>query len=202
EEEGTMTNLEGRVVLRQRVQAPPDGVRTDIEILGALAARLGHRDGFEFDSPREVFDELRRATAGATADYSGVTYDRLRAGRGVFWPCPAEGHPGTPRLFADRFAHRSGRARFHAVPYRPAAETPDGEYPLYFTTGRYREHYNSGAQTRRIAALAEAQPEPRVQIHPRLADRLGAGDGATIVVESRRGVVRFRAALSLDIRPD
>lgn len=202
EEEGTMTNLEGRVVLRQRVQPPPEGVRTDIEILGALAARLGHREGFAFNSPREVFDELRAATAGAKADYSGVTYERIRAERGVFWPCPDERHPGTPRLFAERFAHPSGRARFHVVADRPAAETPDGEYPLYFTTGRYREHYNSGAQTRRIGALVEAQPEPRVQIHPRLADRIGAGDGTMLVVESRRGAVCFRASLSADIRPD
>jgi assimilatory nitrate reductase catalytic subunit len=202
EEDGTMTNLEGRVILRQRVQPPPPGVRTDLDVFAGLAKRLGHPQGFQFRSPREVFDELRRATAGGKADYSGITYDRLRDHQGVFWPCPSEGHPGTPRLFAERFAHPSGRARFHAVPYRPAAELPDTEYPLYFTTGRYREHYNSGAQTRRVAALTLAQPEPRAQIHPWLAARLGVADGETVIVESRRGSVRFTAAVSPDIRPD
>jgi assimilatory nitrate reductase catalytic subunit len=202
EEEGTMTNLEGRVILRGRVRQPPQGVKTDIEVFEALATRLGRGHHFHFASPREVFDELRRATAGAKADYSGITYEKLRESQGVFWPCPSEGHPGTPRLFAERFAHPSGRAKFHAVPYRAAAEVPDDEYPLYFTTGRYKEHYNSGAQTRRVPALVDAKPEPRIQIHPHLAGRLGVGDGEVLLVESRRGAVRFLVSVSSDIRPD
>lgn len=120
----------------------------------------------------------------------------------MFWPCPSNEHPGTPRLFADAFPHPSGRARFHAVPTRRAAELPDAEYPLYLTTGRYKEHYNSGAQTRRVAQLVDARPEPRLQIHPRLAARLGVSEGETLLVESRRGAVRFAVSLSSDIRPD
>ncbi len=202
EEEGTMTNLEGRVIPRQRVQLPPPHVKTDIEVLCALAARLGHPEGFQFSSPREVFEELRRATAGGTADYSGMTYERLREHQGLFWPCPSEDHAGTPRLFAERFAHPSGRARFHPVPYRPAAELPDDECPLYFTTGRYKEHYNSGAQTRRVAQLSDAKPKPRLQIHPHLASRLGVLEGERILVTSRRGEVSFEVILSPDIRVD
>ena len=202
EEAGTMTNLEGRVILRRQVRPPPPGVKTDIEVLGELAERLERGEGFRFRSPREVFEELRRATAGAKADYSGMTYEKLDAHQGVFWPCPSEEHPGTPRLFAERFFHPSGRARFHAVPYRPAAELPDDEYPLIFTTGRYKEHYNSGAQTRHVAALVEAKPEPRVQIHPHLARRLGVSDGQALWVESRRGKVRFAVFVSADIRAD
>jgi len=202
EEEGTTTNLEGRVILRQRVHAAPQGVKSDIEVLGALAARLGRPKGFQFVSPREVFEELRRASAGGKADYSGITYEKLRERQGIFWPCPSEEHPGTPRLFAERFSHPSGRARFHAVPYRPSVEVPDAEYPLYFTTGRYKEHYNSGAQTRRVAALMDAKPEPRLQIHPNLAARMGVSEGQTVLVESRRGAVIFSVIVSSDIRPD
>jgi len=202
EEEGTTTNLEGRVILRRRVRPPPQGIRSDIEVLGALAARLGRPEGFQFSSPREVFEELRRATAGAKADYSGISYERLDAEQGVFWPCPSEQHPGTPRLFAERFGHASGRARFNAVPYRASAELPDAEYPLYFTTGRYKEHYNSGAQTRRVAQLVDAQPAPRLQMHPSLAARLKLRDGGSVLIESRRGQVCFDVMLSNDIRPD
>lgn len=202
EEEGTMTNLEGRVILRRRVRPPPRGVKTDLEVLSALAARLGHSEGFQFPSSRAVFDEFRRATAGAKADYSGFTYERLQERRGMFWPCPNEAHPGTPRLFTERFAHASGRARFHLVPYRPAAELPDQDYPLYFTTGRYKEHYNSGAQTRRVNALVDAKPEPRLQLHPQLAARLGVADGDPLLVESRRGAVVFAVTVSSDMRTD
>jgi assimilatory nitrate reductase catalytic subunit len=120
----------------------------------------------------------------------------------VFWPCPAPDHPGTPRLFGERFAHPSGRARFFPVPYRPAAELPDADYPLYFTTGRYKEHYNSGAQTRRVDSLIDAKPEPRLQIHPRLAASLDVSDGQLLRIESRRGAVQFSVRVSADIRPD
>jgi assimilatory nitrate reductase catalytic subunit len=202
EEMGTLTNLEGRVILREQVCKPPEGVKTDLEIIGELASRLGVPDGFQFENAESVFEELGRATAGGKADYSGISYPRLREENGVFWPCPAPSHPGTPRLFADRFDHPGGRARFFAVPHRAAAELPDADYPLFFTTGRYKEHYNSGAQTRRVAALADAKPEPRVQIHPRLAQELGVLEGQALVIESRRGSVSMLATISRDIRPD
>ena len=115
EEEGTTTNLEGRVTLRRRVFDPPDGVRTDVDILCALASRLGAGARFSYLEAADVFDEFRRATAGGPADYSGMTYARIEAEDGLFWPCPSETHPGTQRLFIDRFPTTSGRAKFHAV---------------------------------------------------------------------------------------
>jgi assimilatory nitrate reductase catalytic subunit len=202
EEEGTLTNLEGRVILREQFRDPPEGVKTDLEIMAELAERLGVDQGFRFDGAEQVFDELRRATAGAVADYSGISYARIRAENGVFWPCPAPAHPGTPRLFSERFQHADGRARLFVVPHRSAAELPDEAYPLFFTTGRYKEHYNSGAQTRRVDELREAKPEPRVQIHPSLAQQLGVSDGDQLVLESRRGSVTMSCVVTRDVRHD
>jgi len=202
EEQGTLTNLEGRVILREQVQKAPEGVKTDLEIIALLAERLGVEQGFRFDGAEAVFEELRRATAGAKADYSGISYARIRREKGVFWPCPAPSHPGTPRLFAERFEFPNGRARLHVVPHTPSAELPDADYPLFFTTGRYKEHYNSGAQTRRVPQLQDAKPQPRVQLHPRLAQELGVLEGQSLVLESRRGSVTMSASISRDIRPD
>ena len=202
EEDGTMTNLEGRVIRRRRAIEPPPGVRSDIDVIRDIAARLGTGDKFAFATAHEVFEEFRRVTAGGKADYAGITYDRLDREGGVFWPCPSPGHPGTPRLFEDRFHHPDGRARFFPVEHRPAGEEPNDRFPLYFTTGRYQEHYNSGAQTRRVPALAAAKPVPRVQLHPELAGRHGIDDGWLVTVESRRGRVDFAAELTSGIRPD
>ncbi|MFF4195085.1 molybdopterin oxidoreductase family protein [Nonomuraea sp. NPDC001831] len=199
EESGTMTNLEGRVLLRRRAVAPPEGVRSDLDVIAGLAARLGHR--FDTD-PAAVFDELRRATAGGVADYSGITHERIAAGTGLFWPCPSEDHPGTPRPFLDRFAHRDGRARFVPVEHRPAAEEPDADYPVYLSTGRVLSHYQSGAQTRRIASLVRAAPEPFVELHPDLAAQLGVAAGDLVRVSSRRGRSRAVARISDAIRRD
>ncbi|KAB8142257.1 molybdopterin oxidoreductase family protein [Chloroflexia bacterium SDU3-3] len=201
EETGTMTNLEGRVLLRQAACRPPEGVRTDTEIIAALAAALGCGDMFPHE-PEAIFHELRAASAGGVADYSGITYQRIAAEDGVFWPCPAPDHPGTPRLFFDRFATDDGLARFHAVEHRPAAEEPSAAFPLILTTGRVMAQYQSGAQTRRIAALAKAEPQPFVELHPALAASLGIASGDLVVVASSRGRATLRARLSPDIRMD
>ncbi|WP_405908678.1 molybdopterin oxidoreductase family protein [Streptomyces sp. NBC_00828] len=208
EETGTTTSLEGRVLLRRQAITPPDGVRSDLDVLHELADRLGVEKGFPRD-PEEVFEELRRASAGGAADYSGITYRRLAEESGVFWPCPsatgetnAGVHPGTPRLFLDRFATEDGRARFVAVVHRPLAEEPDDEYPVLLTTGRVVAQYQSGAQTRRVDELNAAAPGPFVEMHPRLAARLGAVEGDRVAVVSRRGRAVAPARITRAIRPD
>ncbi|MER5936806.1 molybdopterin oxidoreductase family protein [Streptomyces sp. NPDC001928] len=212
EEMGTTTNLEGRVLLRRRAISPPEGIRSDLDVMHELATRLGVEKGFPTD-PEEVFEELRRASAGGPADYSGITYRRLAEENGVFWPCPAVSatdeetksaaeHPGTPRLFLDRFATPDGRARFVPVSHRAAAEEPDDEYPVLLTTGRVVAQYQSGAQTRRVDELNAAAPGPFVELHPRLAARLGAAEGDPLAVVSRRGRAVAPARITTGIRPD
>ncbi|MER7957929.1 molybdopterin oxidoreductase family protein [Streptomyces sp. NPDC096030] len=206
EETGTTTNLEGRVLLRRRAITPPDGVRTDLEVLHGIAALLGWEKGFPTD-PEEVFDELRRASAGGPADYSGITYRRIAEEDGVFWPCPepAEGappHPGSPRLFLDRFATPDGRARFVPVVHRGPDEETDAAYPVVLTTGRVVAQYQSGAQTRRVDELNAAAPGAFVELHPRLAERIGVAEGERVAVVSRRGRAVAPARITTAIRPD
>jgi assimilatory nitrate reductase catalytic subunit len=201
EEEGTLTNLEGRVLYREQAQAPPDGVRTDLEVMKLVATALGRGEHIE-DRPAAAFEELRRASAGGRADYAGVTYARIRARQGVFWPCPSEDGPDSPRLFLERFETPDGRARFLAVEQRDPAEVPDESYPLFLTTGRLLSHYQSGNQTRRVAELAEANPESFVEVHPDTALVLGVVDGERVRVVTRRGQVVCKARLTATIRRD
>ncbi len=200
EEEGTMTNLEGRVIRRRRAVPLPEGVRTDLRFLTDLAGRLG-RGRFFTAEPREVFDELRRASAGGVADYAGITYQRIEREGGVFWPCPAEEHPGTPRLFADGFPTSDGRARFHRVEHRDPHELPDDDYPYVLTTGRLMRQYQSGTQTRRVKELAAAEPEPAAELHPDLARRHGLADGGLVELRTRRGSTRMRVRCDAGARP-
>jgi assimilatory nitrate reductase catalytic subunit len=183
--------------------APPGRARHDLDIVCDLARRLGAGRYFEYDGPQAVFEEFRVATKGGVADYSGITWQRLEDEMGIFWPCPNEDHPGTPRLFEDlRFNTPSGRARFVAVTHRPPAEVVDAEYPVWYTTGRVISQYLSGTQTRRIAALVEQYPEPLCEIHPRLAEQHGIADGDRVRVTSRRGTITVPANVVTTIRPD
>jgi len=203
EDEGTVTSTEGRVIRIRKAVDPPGEARPDWAIVCDLARRLGRGALFEFHSPADIFEELRRVSRGGVADYSGITYEKIERQMGVFWPCPAPDHPGTPRLFeGGRFHHSDGRARFHAVDYRPPAEDVDDEYPIILTTGRVVSQFLSGTQTRRIGPLVDQYPEPQVEMHPKLAARLGIRDGERVRVLSRRGDVELPAHVVSTIRPD
>ncbi|OBI80766.1 molybdopterin oxidoreductase family protein [Mycobacterium sp. 1245805.9] len=200
EESGTMTNLEGRVILRRAALTPPDEARSDLDVMADLAKRLGVH-GFSAD-PREVFEELTRASQGGKADYRGISYERIAADNGVFWPCPSPLYPDTPRLFVEDFPTPDRRAHFHPVEQPGAAEVPDDEFPYHLTTGRVSSQYQSGTQTRRVAKLAEAEPEPVVELHPTLGSRVGVGSGDKVRLKTRRGEVVMTARMNDGIRPD
>jgi len=200
EETGTMTNLEGRVILRRAALPPPDGARSDLWVMRELAERL-HRPKLS-DDPREIFDELRRASAGGKADYAGISYERIEAEQGIFWPCPSPRHPGTPRLFTEDFPTPDRRAHFHPVEHRGAAETPDAEFPYYLTTGRLLGQYQSGTQTRRVVSLTKSEPASVVEMHGTLARRIGVGAGDLVVLRSRRGRAVMEVRITDGIRAD
>ncbi|HWV76581.1 MAG TPA: molybdopterin oxidoreductase family protein [Isoptericola sp.] len=244
EEEGTMTNLEGRVIRRRHATDPPGEARSELWILAELARRLGSDVAFPTD-PAVVFDELARASAGGVADYSGLSHARLDAhdaagGPGLYWPCPADlsephrgiagpgsdssrapelsepgrgiarrasdnsrgQHPGTPRVFLDRFATPDGRARMVAVDHAGPADDVRPGAPTYLVTGRVLQHYQSGAQTHRVPELERLVPEPYVELHPLLGLRVGVGDGALARLVSARGVVEATARWTDAVRPD
>src|SRR5689334_17121408 len=202
EDEGTVTSLEGRVIKYNKAVEPPGEARVDWQIVCELARRLGKGQYFNFHSPREIFDELRLCTKGAKSDYWGITYEKINEQNGVFWPCPSEDHPGTPRLYEQRFGFPDGKARFHPIVYIPPAEEPDAEYPLVLTTGRVIYHYLSGNQTRRTPFLKEMAPYPWVEIHERTAEHLGIRDSDWVTVRTRRGELTAPALVVKSIRPD
>jgi assimilatory nitrate reductase catalytic subunit len=213
EDEGTVTQIEGRVIKINKAVDCPGDARQDWIIIQDIARALGRERGFTFRHPREIFDELREATRGAIVDYYGITYEKIEQNYGVFWPCPELDHPGTPRLFepgswnpvakgAGPFYFPDGKARFQVTPYIGPAEDVDEEYPVILTTGRVISQFLSGTQTRRIGPLIDHYPEPRVELHPRLAEKLGILDGDWTTVESRRGTCTLRAQVVRTIRPD
>jgi assimilatory nitrate reductase catalytic subunit len=202
EDEGTTTNLEGRVIKINAAAQPPGEARCDWEIMCELAKHLGKGRFFDYRSAREVWDELRLASAGGVSDYYGITWEKIEAQGGVFWPCPAPEHPGTPRLFAERFAHPDGRARLFPIEYAPPAEEPNEAYPFRLTTGRVVYHYLSGTQTRRLGFLNAQAPEPWVEIHARAAERLGIRTDDRVRVRTPRGAIELKALVVPTIRPD
>ena len=147
-----------------RARLRPAGVRDELWIMAELARRLDAPGTYSVDA-REVFDELRRASAGGIADYSGIDDALLDAGAPVHWPCPV-GSLGTPRLFADGFAHPDGRARIVAVAPAAARRPPPA-------ARRADPDHRPAAR-----ALPERRPDPPGSRARRRAAR-SAGDAAS-----------------------
>jgi assimilatory nitrate reductase catalytic subunit len=202
EDEGVTCNSEGRVVKINKANDPPGKARVDWWIVQEIARRLGRGKYFTFNSSADIFNELRVASRGGNADYYGITWEKIEKNDGIFWPCPTEDHPGTPRLFEERFYHPDGKAKFHPIDIQPPKEVPDEEYPLILTSGRVVYQYLSGNQTRRIGFLVQQCPEPYVEIHPETAMKLKVSDGERVRVISRRGEGMFPALIVRTIRPD
>ena len=150
EDEGTVTQVEGRIIKINKAVDCPGDAREDWRIIQDIAHALGRPHGFTFSEPREIFEELRVASKGGVADYSGVTYEKITQQLGVFWPCYSEDprtgsaidHAGTPRLFepdsynpiakgSGPFYFPDGRARFNVAEYRPPIDDASEEYPIY-----------------------------------------------------------------------
>jgi assimilatory nitrate reductase catalytic subunit len=212
EDEGTVTQIEGRVIKVNRAVDPPGDARQDWRIIQDIAAAMDRPRGFNFREPREIFEEVRRASQGGIADYSGITYEKIERQFGVFWPCPSDDHPGTPRLFepgswnpvargAGPFYFADGKARFNIAEYRPPAEEVDSEFPIILTTGRVVSQYLSGTQTRRIGPLVEQYPSPAsrcIRNWPRRwASATANGSPSRAVVEA----VRFALPSSARFAP-
>ncbi len=220
EDEGVVCQLEGRVIKINKAVDPPGEAKQDWRIIQDIAAALGRTHGMTFKNPREMFEELRIASKGGVADYSGITWEKVEQQFGVFWPCPSEDpdgnpidHKGTLRLFepgqwnpvakgTGPFYFPDGKARFNVAEYSPPAEVTDDEYPLMLTTGRVVSQFLSGTQTRRIGPLVDMYPEPRIEMHPQLAEKHGIKDGDWTVAESRRGDTTLKAMVVATIRPD
>ncbi len=187
EKTGTFSNTERRVLLVRQAIPPVGESRPDWQIIQDLSTRVGYP--MNYASPEEIFKEI----AQLTGSYAGMTYERLAAG-GLQWPCPTAEHPGTVYLHKDRFSR--GKGAFTAIDYKPPAEEPDQDYPMFLTTGRVFVHYHSGTMTRVSPTLHREMEEGYVEISPADARAMHIKDGERIKVSSRRGEIQIKAKVS------
>jgi formate dehydrogenase alpha subunit len=194
EKEGTFTNTDRRVQRVRKAIDPIGQSKPDWQIISELAREMGGT-GFDFDSPKEIMEEI----SSVTPSYAGITYERLDKGEVLHWPCPDKDHPGTPFLHEKDFPR--GKGRFFALDYIPPAELPDSEYPYILSTGRSPFHFHGGSMTRKIDILNQEVPTGYVKIHPEDAKKLNIADGQWLNVRSRRGEISIKANISTEVKP-
>jgi predicted molibdopterin-dependent oxidoreductase YjgC len=195
ESEGTVTSSERRVQRVRKALSPPGQARDDIDILCALARRLGHAWGQP--SPAALWDELRTLSTW----HRGMSYPRLTERGGIPWPCPDEEHPGAQflhdRLWKDPL--EGPRAPFCPSEHVPPVDTLSEEYPLRLTTGRHLDSYNTGVQTG--GYRSPLRRGASIDLSPEDGRRYEVSDGERVRVRSRRGAVEVAVRYVDSLRP-
>ena len=191
ESDGTFSSSERRVQ-RVRPAIAPIAGKANWETIQELSTRMGYP--MNYHSAEEIFDEM----ASLTPAYGGMSFARLNE-KGLCWPCPTKDHPGTPYLHKDRFAR--GLGAFQAIDYRPPAETPDQEYPLWLTTGTLFTQYLTGTMTRRCPSLHHENPVVEMEINPADARRLHLQPGEEVKASTRRGTIMVKALVTERVKP-
>ena len=196
ESDGTVTNSERRVQRVRKAINPPGEARDDIDILLALAARLGH--DWNYRDHEEIWDELR----SLSPMHAGMPWWRLEELGGIQWPCYSEDTLEPPylhgRLWAEDPADRGRPAPFAVVIDEPPVEAVDEEFPLRLTTGRRLDSYNTGVQSGGFSSPNRAGET--VDVSPGDASRLGVADGEVVRVSSRRGAVEAPVRIDRGLR--
>lgn len=230
EKTGVFGMSERRYQIHTKVIPAPEGAISDFDFLLDFAARLEDEGvvpkGYisnKFMTTDDVWEEMMLASKDTAYDFRGITRERLHKERGVRWPAPTEGHPGTTMRFvkgddpcldqgpyADNTL-KEGELKFYAAPdaratvwLRPAlgpAEPADHQYPFVLSTGRVLEHWHTGTMTMKARELKRAYPECFVEVNPVDAKRLGIRSGRKLKITSRRGEVVMKARVMEGPRP-
>ena len=228
EKTGTFTNTDRTVHLSEQAVAPPGEARPDITIFLDYARRLDLRDKdgqplVKWSTPEECFEAWKECTRGRPCDYTGLSYDKLRGGSGIQWPCNDEAPEGTERLYEDLtfptfpeicedYGHdlqtgatssepefkalgAQGRAILKAAEWTPPHEWARDEYPFALTTGRSVYQFHTRTKTGRAPELQAAAPDAWAELCAADAERLGVVDGDLLRVSSPRGSVEVPARI-------
>nr|WP_211239587.1 nitrate reductase [Jiangella gansuensis] len=229
EKTGTFTNVDRTVHLSEKAIDPPGQARPDLDILIDLAHRLEltDKDGaplVKWSDPEGAFEAWKECSRGRPCDYTAITYDKLRGGSGIQWPCDEEHPDGTERLYADgafwsapdycesygrdmvtgapveeteyKALNPFGKAVIKAAEYLPPHEPPGDEYPLQLITGRTLYQFHTRTKTGRAPQLQAAAPDVWVEMSAQDADAAGWGEGDFIRVTTPRGSVTARLRVS------
>lgn len=171
----------------------------------------------KWNTPEEAFEAWKECTRGRPCDYTGMSYAKLSEGSGIQWPCNEKYPNGTPHLYTDlhfatdydnceafgydldtgaavtadeyKLIDPKGKAFLKSTDYQPPYEEPDGEYPLWLTTGRVVYQFHTRTKTGRSKELCDAAPDSFVQISKEDAATYGIEEGDMAEVTSRRGSV-------------
>ncbi|MCZ2826320.1 MULTISPECIES: molybdopterin oxidoreductase family protein [unclassified Modestobacter] len=233
EKTGTFTNVDRTVHISDKAVEPPGEARPDLDIFIDFSRRmdLQDKDGqplVKWSTPEEAFEGWKECTRGRPCDYTGLSYEKLRGGSGIQWPCNEENPDGTEHIYVDgqfwsapdycesygrdlvtgapvspveyKALNPTGKAVLKAVEYLPPHEVVSQDFPFQLITGRTLYHFHTRTKTARAPQLQKAAPEVWVELSASDAADRGFTEGDLLEISTPRGRVEARLRIS-GIRP-
>lgn len=193
EKEGTFMNSERRIQRIRKVIPAPENVKSDWEIVCAMAGKMNKKELFNYVSAEEIWNEIRLAWKAVF----GITYQRIE-NNGLQWPCPGENHPGTEILHEKDFPI-GDRAKLFQIDFVPTLEQASESYPFILVTGRELYHFNSGTMTYRTANK-KIHPSDFLHIHPDDAINIKMKEGEKAKISSKYGTAFLKVKMDDSVR--
>ena len=202
EKKGCFTNTERRVNLINNVVPPHEQSKPDFEIFNEMAKRFDHSVKFP-EETEGAFNEMRELSKGRMLDYSGMTYEKIEAMRGIQWPFTEGAETDSPRLYTDgKFQWPDQKAKLIPLPFVDGNERPDDDFPFWLNTGRVVEHFHTRTRTGKVGNLNKFSPTPYMEMNPDAAKKLDIAHGSYARLTTRRGDAVVMVQTTQRVSPD
>ncbi|HHD75529.1 MAG TPA: nitrate reductase, partial [Campylobacterales bacterium] len=194
EKEGVYTNSERRCNYAKKAVEPLGKTMSDANIVMEFSKQFEGKHELlfkNFHSSRDIFEEIKRVSAGQLCDYSAMSYEKIEKLGGIQWPCNEQYPEGKKRLYSEGFECKTedGKAKLLPVDWQPLSESCNPSFPLNLNTGRTVEQWHTRTKTKTIGLLNDLAPEAWVEINPKDAKKLKVKSGERITIGSSRGKV-------------
>jgi assimilatory nitrate reductase catalytic subunit len=194
EKEGTYTNSERRCNYAKKAVEPLGKTMSDANIVIEFSKYFEGKYELlfkDFNSSADIFNEIRKVSAGQLCDYSGMNYEKIERLGGIQWPCNEEYPEGKKRLYSEGFECKTddGKAKLLPLDWKPLSQSCNPDFPLTLNTGRTVEQWHTRTKTKSIALLNDLAPEAWVELNPKDAKKLKVESGDRIKIGSSRGSV-------------
>ena len=177
----------------------------DWQIIARLSKKMGFSEYFPWKDSPDLFQYLFEPT--------GIKVEQFKEHPGGIFTAK----PESQRYLKEGFNTPSGKVEIYSqtledygYPALPVFEEPAQspvsrpdlaeKYPFMLVTGA-KTKYFTHSRFRNVPSLRRHEPEPMVEINAEAATKIGIGQGDTVLVESPRGSIRLKAALTPDIHP-
>lgn len=168
----------------RKVVEPPEGVKTDWEIICEISTAMGYK--MKYKNVEEIWNEL----IDLCPSFAGATYEKIEKLGCIQWPCRSKemSDIGTPYLHKGKFSNPDGKGKFYTTEWRPPKELENEEYPLSFSTVREVGHYSVRTMTGNCRTLRNLEDEPGwIQMNPADCEKLHIKHGDLVKVINKRG---------------